>query len=210
MLALLLAGLAFGGSSQGAAQEAPPAANPLDNVHLQTGDKLIYSIAEDPKAQGPEMVPITSLGIARFKVSRGYPDPAINIDVKGKTVSQVKAELKAALDAEYYMNATVDLQIETQAVRVGQVFLTGEIQQTTIQFDLVKPKTLFDAIMEARPSEYAQLKRVKVLRINPETKTSQEMIINVDIMKNRGDRRKDITLEHGDVITVPQKTFNFR
>lgn len=174
---------------------------------LKTGDKLLYSVVEDPiKAPIQDDVLVNSRGEANFLVSRAYNE-LLTLNVAGKTLSQVQAELKEKLEANYYKQATVHLKLKEASMRSGQVLLFGSVRNSFVVIQPGEQKKLLEAVLQAGPNEFANLKKVKLSRIDPETGALDVKTINVeDIKKNP---TKDIYVRDGDRIEIPERGIVF-
>jgi hypothetical protein len=170
-------------------------------------DKFIFRIQEDPSKGGEEMLTVSSLGEIRFPISRGAGE-VITVSTRGKTLAEIKKELKQQLDAEYYQDATIFLRLQDQNVRPGKVYITGAIKQN---IDLLPgdPKSVFTALLQVGSNDFANLKRVKLWRLNPKTQKDEFQVIDVKSMLDGGTREKDVLLQDGDRIEVPEKSFIF-
>lgn len=185
------------------AAAATGAAN--DNQILNPMDKLAFRIQEDPAKGAPETMAVTALFELHFPISRAAAD-MVTINVKGKTLAQVKQELKIALDADYYLNATIDLKLLDRSQKGGQILFYGQVRAYAIPLAPGEQKTLLEGVLQAGPTEWANLKRVEVQRIDPNTQKPDLKIIDVEAIKN-GDRRNDILLQDGDRIKIPEVKF---
>lgn len=218
---LLLAGgsLRYAGLGRLVAADAPPAVSSPSsaqelgsrtNYTLRTGDRLQYRLAEDPE-RGPTPIPvdINNLGEASFPVSRNF-DLRITFEVRGKTVEEVREQLRERLLADYYNKATVELTLADKILDAAKVqfFGTGMVRgEIAIPRD-GPPLTLSDALLRVNPPEFANLRKVKIHR--PDPLTGQVKVIEVDanaVIKN-GQRDKDVVLQDGDRIEVPEKWIN--
>jgi protein involved in polysaccharide export with SLBB domain len=175
---------------------------------LRTSDRLQFRIAEDPvRGSAPLTVAVNSVGEASFPVSR-ESDIRITVQVRGKTLEEVKAELRRRLLAEYYNKATVELALAEKILTPGKVQFFGEMSATMPLLPDSPPLYLSDAILQAQPSEYADLRRIKVHRVDPITQESRVIQVNVrDILRN-GRRDEDLILQEGDRVEVPTKWLN--
>lgn len=172
---------------------------------LTPGDRLQYFIQEDPvKGAGPIDLLVSPLGDVNFPVSR-TSDILIVLKVAGKPIAQIKQELKEKLDADYYQDATVFLKVSDQLQRRKQILLSGEVRSNVLSFGAGESVTLFEAIVKAGYTEFANLKKVRLNRLNPATQKTEQRVFRVNEMFD-GDRTKDIPLEDGDHIEIPQKT----
>lgn len=204
---LVLASSGFAAEPAAAAGTAKPAAPAAgyENQVLNPMDKLSFRIQEDPVRGAPEQVSVTALYELHFPISRGAPD-LISIQVKGKTLQQVRQELKAALDADYYRNATVDLKLLDRSQKGGQILFYGSVRTYTIPLAPGEQKTLLEGVLQAGPTEWANLKRVELQRIDPGTQKPEIKVIDIEAIKN-GDRKNDLLLQDGDRIKIPEVKF---
>lgn len=192
----------------GADETVVPPASAADTYQLVPQDELVYRIEQDPiKASEPEVVRVTGLNEAWFPVSRGS-EIMIPLNVRGKTVNEVKTELKRRLDEKYYRDATISLRLRGQALRPGKAIFFGEVQGEVV----LKPGeqlTVSEAILRLRHTEYANLKEVKVNRIDPDTQDPKTIIVNVKEVMEKNKRGKDEVLQDGDRVEVPGKSIRF-
>jgi protein involved in polysaccharide export with SLBB domain len=172
-------------------------------------DKIKYAIVEDPvrDVEFPELI-VSSLGQLSFPVSRIRQSPLVSIQAVGKTLEQVKAELVAQLEIDYYHKATVSLELTSKSERFGQVTFVGPIIKGQLKLTPGEQKKLSEAIVEKGYSDFAKLKRVKVTRTEPGSKKPKEIFVDIDAVLHKGMKDKDIILEDGDTIDVPEKGFN--
>ncbi|MBI4323894.1 MAG: hypothetical protein HY674_01380 [Chloroflexi bacterium] len=181
--------------------------NVADTHLLSPMDRLLFRIVEDPVQAVAETVPVTPLQEIYFPVSRGAVE-MILIDIRGKTLGQVKAELKAKLDADYYQNATIELRLQDRSQKGGQVLFFGAVRANSIPIAPGEQLTIFEGVTAAGPTEWANLKKVKLQRLNPVTRKMEIQTINVEEIK-KGDLKNDIPLENGDRIEIPEALLRF-
>ncbi len=187
-----------------------PVLDPGESYQPNPQDKFLFRIEEDPnKGSEPEIRNVSALYDIQFNASHGTDTP-ISLNVRGKTIAEIKKELKAKLDADYYQNATVYLKLFDQFQRPGKVYVTGIMRgQVTLQPG--EQKTVMKAILElGGESEYANFKKVKLFRFNPATNKEDITIIDVGAMLKGGSRKDDKVLQDGDHIEVPEKGFIFK
>ncbi len=215
---LLLGCLLLLGATAARAQDRPPnlapgpakttATTPLPPASggLATGDKVQFFVAEDPvKGTAPLELIVSPTGDLSFPVSRGNADVLIPMNVRGKSVAQVRAELTAKLNADYYQNATVFLRVTAQTPRRGDIFFRGEVQQKILPLAAGEKLTLFEALLRVGTTEWANLKKVQLYRQAPGHAKAEPRVFDVDAML-KGDRSKDLELEDQDLVNVPTKT----
>jgi len=182
---------------------------------FKPGDSFLYAIKEDPTKGGQaiQTVRVSDAGEAIFPVSYGSK-LYVKVDVRSMKLGDIRQKVKTLLDEDYYNDATVFLEF-TQANRspteqeiAPQVQIYGEMQGVvTLRENEVK--RVSDAILGLNRSPFADLRRVRLHRIDPNTGKEEIKTINVDKILREGDRSIDEPLQDGDRIEVRPKTFNF-
>jgi protein involved in polysaccharide export with SLBB domain len=187
------------------------AATPGDSAtsrvdRLEKGDKVEFYIEEDPvRSSGPQELLVLPLGDISFPVSRNS-DVVIPVKAAGRAISEVKADLKARLDADYYHDSHIFLKLKEQAPRRGQILFTGQVRTSILNLGASETISLFQAILQVGVSEFANLKKVRVHRTDPATGKREMTIVDVAAMQ-KGDLSKDMPLRNGDLVEVPERTF---
>lgn len=179
----------------------------IASYQLSPMDKLSVTIAQDPIGGRPIEVNVSPLGDLTVPVSRCCED-SVTINVRGKTVEEAEKELKRRLEEEFYETATVQLRVVDPTRRKAQVLLRGAVRGNSVLFDAGKPKTLWEALTEVGTTEYANLKKVKLDRSDGNG-ANKITFYDIDAV-NKGDRTKDVELQDGDRVTVPEKFLNIR
>jgi protein involved in polysaccharide export with SLBB domain len=216
--ALVLLGLALPaaeplGSSRDVAQAAGPAdrgsaSDPrmavLDDVHkLAPGDKLSFRILEDQEE--PQLLVI--------KYSGHLDVPYIGLFVAaGKTCKALAYELKKELEKDYYHQATVVIAVDQISPSRGHVYLVGAVGAPGVQnIPIGETFTVGSAIMRAGGfTELADKRRVRITRkASGAAGDSEVILVNVGEIIEKGRTARDIELQPGDVIFVPERFFNF-
>jgi len=124
------------------------------------------------------------------------------VEVKGMTVPEVEQELKTLLEKDYLVSAQVMVFIEEYHSR--QISVMGEVKSPG-KYDLPseKPISLMQAIgMAGGFTKEGDVKNVSVMRI--EDGEQKVIKINTKDITIRGEKDKDIMMEAGDVISVPE------
>jgi protein involved in polysaccharide export with SLBB domain len=191
-------------ASSMADQQAPTP----EDYKLAPLDKLSISIEQDPVAGRPIEIGVSSLFNLDVPVSRCC-ETTISMNVRGKTLAEVQAELKSKLEQDYYKTANVQLKLvdRERTVRVGQVWLRGAVRGNIVQLEAGKKKTLWEALTQVGTTEFAKLSKVRVDRVDPATGETKKIYVDIEAV-DKGDRSKDIELQDGDRITVAEKWFN--
>lgn len=203
-------------ASRSAAQKESLTTTILDaeTRNLRPRDTFRFLIKEDPdQDRDADRVIVTDGGEAMFPVSH-RSSTYVKVNVVGKKLSQIRAEVKRLLDEEYYVNASIQLDFE-QANRDSAT--TGTLARAivfkalnaTVPLPEGEVITLTDAVLKATPSEFADLSRVRLHRLDRGSNVETVTTYNVREMIDKGDRRNDVRLEDGDRIEVPEKRVLF-
>jgi protein involved in polysaccharide export with SLBB domain len=175
-----------------------------DSYVLRSEDRLQFRIAEDPATDRlPILVGVNSVGEASFPVSR-ESDIRLTVRVRGKTLNEVRGEVQRLLEGEYYHAATVTLTLDDKKLTPGKVIFTGEVVGTVALLPDEPAKMLSETVVALRPSDYADLRRVKLYRQGE----TEPRVINVRDLLNKNARDQDVELKDGDRVEVPAKWIN--
>ena len=210
-MAALCAAVAFGGTVcaqtigtnvsnralQNAAQVAPGQAFDLDNHHrIRPGDKLSFRVAED--REDAKSLAVTDSGEVEL------PQPFGRFTAAGKTCRTLAAEIKNALEKDYYKRATVHLGLDALNSVRGKAYVYGQVTKAgTIDIPVNSQLRLSQAIVLVGPTQWAKLNAVKVVR--KKEREVQTLIVDVDAILNKGRLEKDIVLEPDDTIIVGER-----
>lgn len=181
----------------------------LDDKHrLAIGDRLSFRIVEDeqdPKeSRDPKPMIVTDAGDLEVPYLGRFP-------AENKTCKQLAGELKAALEKDYYHQATVIISIDLMTKSRGRVYLVGPVHlpgPQEIPSDEVF--TLGKAIMRAGGfTDYADKQHVQVTRKGGRDKDKQTFVIDVGQIFDKGRTERDLPLEPGDLILIPERLLHF-
>ena len=185
---------------------------------LKPHDFMRFQIEEDPPLPaGSELnrVGVSVGGEALFPVSR-HGDTYVKLSVAGRKLVDIRKDLKALLDAEYYNDCTVRLDLEgisppsTDPGSAQKVTFYGAITQM-MQISDGETLMLSEAVLRvglAQNGSFANLDKVRIHRLDPVTKREITMTVNVNNILKKGARDQDKQLLNGDRIEVQDKTFN--
>lgn len=205
---LLLLGTVVPGVGQDAPAPAPAATSGTTEEKLRSGDRLLFRVAEDPvKGAEPMTVAINSVGEASFPVTRGS-DLRVTVSVRDRTLAQVRELVREELLREYYHQATVELALDVKSITPGKVQFFGEIKDTLSIMPDQPPMKLSEVILQLVPPDSADLRRVKVHRVDAATKQPRVIEVDVRAIIKEGRRENDLVLEDGDRVEVRQKWIN--
>ena len=179
---------------------------PDPNHPLGRGDTVTFAITEDREA--PQVMRVTDTGELDFST---FPKIG-RVSVVGRTCSAVATELKHKLEADYYNHADVVLginQVNIQSSK-GRIFVTGNVRAPGPQ-DLPANErtTTANAIIRAGGfDKFADGHKVKVTR---KDRTGHPVSFNVDVKSviDKGQLDKDVELQDGDYVNVPQRLITF-
>lgn len=172
-----------------------------DNLRFHIGDEVIFRIVEDED-------PAVSLSVSDSgQIQVPYVGSVL---VLNKTPRQVALEIKKALEASLYKNATVLVSLNRRSVRSpGRVFLTGEVNhQGALELRPDEKLTVSQAITEAGGfSDFANKRKVKIVRKT--AGASMPIMVDISEIVNKGRLDLDVTLNPGDVVVVPARLINW-
>lgn len=203
------------GASAGTSNAAPAIAlgsmESLDDKHrLVIGDKVSFRILEDLEDPAeplePKALVVTDSGELEVPYLGRFP-------AEQKTCKQLAYELKAALEKDYYYQATVIIAVDLMAKTRGRIYVNGPVRfpgPQEIPSDEVL--TLSKAIMRAGGfSDFADRQHVKVTRKHASGAAEKRPPLSVDVglILDKGRTDLDLPLESGDVIQVSERVFRY-
>ena len=176
----------------------------LDDKHLLAiGDRLSFRIVEDE--EDPKPLSVTDSGDLEVPYIGRFP-------AQGKSCKELALALKAALEKEYYYQATVIVAVDLMARSRGKVYLIGPVRQPGPQeIPSDEILTLSKAILRAGGfSDFADKHNVRVTRkAGGVGGADQTFKVDVAAILEKGKTEKDLPLEAGDFIYVSERTFRF-
>ncbi|MBA3272276.1 MAG: polysaccharide biosynthesis/export family protein [Chthoniobacterales bacterium] len=128
------------------------------------------------------------------------------IAAQGRTCKQLAYAVKAALEREYYYNATVIIAVERISEKSrGKVYVYGSVRgQGPQEIPSDETYTVSKAIIRAGGfGDFADKKKVKVTR-----KNGENFVINLKDVIERGKTQDDVVVQPDDQIYVPQRLIN--
>jgi len=128
-----------------------------------------------------------------------YPYAGV-IKAAGKTVEEIREELTQKLSV--YIEQ-VQLDVRVTAYRSQRVYVVGEVKTPGIQLVKDIPLTVLEAINGAGGFEIEADSRNIIL-----TRAGKTYNVNLLALYEGGDLRQNVTLQHGDVLNVPDRQFN--
>ncbi len=175
----------------------------LDDKHrLAIGDRLSFRIIEDE--EDPKPLPVTDSGELEVPLIGRYP-------AVGKTCKQLAHELKTELEKEYYYQATVIIAVDVMTRSRGKIYVVGPVRAPGPQ-DIPSDEvfTLSKAILRAGGfGDFADTRNVRVTRKAPQGGGENTFTVDVGQILEKGRTDKDMPLEPGDFIYVPERAIRF-
>jgi polysaccharide export outer membrane protein len=129
-----------------------------------------------------------------------------------KNCKQLGDEIKAALEKNYYKQATVVLSLNLANRLMGRVYIWGQVrQQGALDVQVNEGLTAGKAILRAGGfADFANKRKVKVVRANPDPAgKSQTFDLDMTQILEDGKIEQDIVLQPNDLVIVPSRLVNF-
>jgi polysaccharide export outer membrane protein len=168
---------------------------------LRIGDRLSMRIVED--RQSPMSLLVTDSGEVEVPLLG-------RVLAKGKTCKQLAYAIKAPLEREYYYKATVIIALDFSGLKSpGRIYIAGQVRnQGPLDIPPDETFTVSKAILRAGGfADFANRRRVKLIRRKGDS--TETIIVNVDMVVNKGRTDKDPIVEADDTIIVPERLINF-
>ena len=179
-----------------------------DTYKLRVGDTVSFQILEDRKL-GIQLTPINLVVADSGEIDISYVG---RVKAVGKTSKELAADIKAALEKDYYKQATVVLSLNLANRILGRVYIWGQVHnQGPLDIQINENLTAGQAILRAGGfADFANTTKVKVVRAatgpNGEKKVFE---LNMEDILQKGKVEKDIVLQPDDFIIVPTRLINF-
>ena len=127
------------------------------------------------------------------------------VNVKDLTVEEIEKKIMVSLGKDYLVNPQVNVFIEKYTEK--KVFVMGFVNKPG-EYELFKdrPTTVLEAItMAGGFKEGAAQNGTKVLRVD----NGEELTISIKVtdITRKGDKEKDIPINPGDIVVVPESFF---
>ncbi len=188
-------------------QPAINSTNKIDGVNLKPrliapGMEISVSVGEDRSLDKNYVVPPS--GMVDFA-------GAGRINCIGLTADELAQKIRAPLERDYFQKATVNVTIETVAGSGGGVvYVIGNVNRPgPLLLPKDEPFTVTKVIIAAGTfAAFANETSVRMIRYDESGKKFECRVNVAAIMKN-GDFEKDVPVQNGDWIIVPEKMFSF-
>jgi protein involved in polysaccharide export with SLBB domain len=134
------------------------------------------------------------------------------VQAVGKTSKQLAAEIKTALEKDYYQQATVVLSLNIASPILGRVYIWGQVHtQGALDIAVNENLTAGKAILRAGGfADFANKRKVKVVRSATDANgKSQTFELDMQQILEDGNVDKDVVLQPNDLIIVPSRLVNF-
>lgn len=174
-------------------------------IVLRPGDRLRFAVLEDADAAAELVV----------NASGKIDLPLLGLwSVAGKAVDQVAQETKVALEAEYFVKATVRLLLvdrpEKSSSR-GRVYLAGQMRKIgVIEIDLSERNTAGRVILaNGGLSDFADARRIRIIRKMAGGEQLETIAVDLEEVLKKGRIDRDIPLLDGDFVIADAKLVNW-
>lgn len=185
------------------ALEATPGQPRLYEYRVGAYDILSFTVWEHPELTIPA-------GEFRSAEATGHPvdsDGNVFFPYVGKfkvadlTLTQIRERLTHAL-RQYITNPQLDVRVVS--FRSQKTFVTGEVAKPSTLSIMDAPMTLVDAInLAGGATPEADLRRVRLSR-----QAEAEQVIDVQAILDEGQAARNLLLQGGDIVHVPDRTSN--
>jgi len=175
----------------------------LDEKHkLAIGDRLSFRIEEDQ--EDPKALTVADSGELELPYLGRFP-------AEHKTCKQLAQEIKSALEKEYYYQATVIIAVDLMTKSRGRIYLIGPVHAPGPQeIPSDEVLTLSKAIMRAGGfNDYADKHNVKVTPKGGQNEPDKTFVVDVAQVFEKGKTERDLPLEPGDIILIPERLIRF-
>jgi len=175
----------------------------LDNKRpLAPGDEISFRIVEE--RDSPIILPVTVTGEVEV--------PMIGrVNATGKTCRELAFGIKEALEKNYFQQATVIIAQEGFGeLATGRIFIFGQVgRQGVLEVKPDEEMTLGQAILLSGGfGDFADKRKVRIIRKRA-GKEPEKITVDLKDVLEKGRIEKDIKLEPGDYIFVPERWLNF-
>ena len=181
---------------------------PDDTYKLRVGDTISFRILED-RIWNPQNAPQSLVVVDSGEMDVPYIG---RVQAVGKTSKQLAAEIKTALEKDYYQQATVVLSLNVASPILGRVYIWGQVHgQGALDIAVNENLTAGKAILRAGGfADFANKRKVKVVRSAPDANgKSQTFELDMQQILEDGKVDKDVVLQPNDLIIVPSRLVNF-
>jgi len=166
---------------------------------IEPGTRLLVMVAEDPSLDKQYVVPPSG--------EIAFPPVGV-VMAEGLTATELAQQIEKQLESSYLRSASVVVQLAPEAGGAGLVYVLGAVNRGgPIRIPLSQRFTLFQAILSAGPSPFANLSKVKVIRYGQDGRKYMTYV-NVGRIK-QGNFEEDIPLQNGDWVLVGEKIISF-
>jgi polysaccharide export outer membrane protein len=174
----------------------------LDDKHkLAVGDKISFQIIED--RDPAKSLTVTDSG----ELDVPYVGRVVALS---KTCKQLAQELKVLLEKEFYYRASVVIGLDSVSKVRGRLYIWGQVRnQGPIEIPAGENLTVGKVILRAGGfADFANKKKVKLVRTNPDGK-NQTFELNMVVIMEDGRTELDMAVQEDDAIIVPARLINF-
>lgn len=184
-----------GGAQPPATAPAPAAPATSPDYIIGPGDTIQVFVWRNPELS--VSVPVRPDG----KISTPLNEDMVAV---GKTPSRLARDIEQRL-AEYVRSPTVNIIVSNPQSMYSQIKVIGQVK-TPQNVPFKEGMTVLDAVLAVGGvTDFGAPGRTKVVRKNGDK--TEEIIVRLDRVMEKGDLKSNIVLRAGDVIVVPESRF---
>jgi polysaccharide export outer membrane protein len=181
------------------------AADPAPAVELRVGDRLRFAVTEDPETGGD--VVVNASGMIDLPLLGLRP-------AAGRTLEQLTTEVRTALEADYFVRATVRLSLidrPERAANRGRIFLAGQMRRIgVVEIDLNEKNTVGRVILaNGGLGDFADARHIKIVRKSGPAGELETLTVDLEEVLKKGRIDRDVPLLDGDFVLADAKLINW-
>ena len=181
---------------------------PDETYTLRVGDMISFRVLED-RIWNPQNTPQSLVVTDSGEMDVPYIG---RVRAVGKTSKELAAEIKTALEKDYYQKATVVLSLNIASPIFGRVYIWGQVRnQGPLDMAVNENLTAGKAILRAGGfADFANKRKVKLVRSATDANgKSQTFELDMQQILENGKVDQDVVLKPNDLIIVPSRLVNF-
>jgi protein involved in polysaccharide export with SLBB domain len=157
------------------------------------GDVLSIAIYAGGDKQDEFELEVQSSGIVACPM-------AGELKLEGLTVAEIAWRIREILARDYYVDPEVITSIKQYG---GRVYVLGEVKNAGVYSLQVAPTALSACVLAGGFTDFAAPRHGRITRLQE----GKPRVIEIDLVKVRQGRSRDMTLMPGDRIEVPRRRF---
>lgn len=157
------------------------------------GDVLAITVYAGGDKQDDFEVEVQAAGTAACPM-------AGEMKVEGMTVAEIASRIREVLAGDFYVDPDVVVSVKEYG---GRVYVLGEVKNAGAYSLQMAPTALSACVLAGGFTDFAAPRHARITRFLE----GESTVIEIDLVKVRQGRSKDIALLAGDRIEVPRRRF---